>query len=222
MERLDDRISRFDKQKIDKHLQSLRETEMQLEGLLGANDCQPSKEPPDNSTRDDIALPLYAELLAQALSCDLTRVAGGHFGRHIDGRSFNFLPSYSGDSWHSATHNSNAGGNTQHIRRVLEFRAEMFVTLVQALAAVDETDGSRLLDHTIVYWTSDCARGHSHRDAFTLLAGGSERFAVGQAAQLSGSTNDILTSIAHFMGSEIEHFGAANLGNGVLPGSVFT
>ncbi|MEM9454485.1 MAG: DUF1552 domain-containing protein [Myxococcota bacterium] len=222
VEKLRGRVSHFDQQKIDKHLQALRDTEKQLEGLLGVENCNPSPEAPDDSTRDDIALPLYSQLIAQALSCDLTRIAGGHFGRHIDGRNFGFLEGSNNDGWHKATHDANKGSNAQFLRSGLRFRAEMFVTLVQALAAVDETDGTRLLDHTIVFWTADCARNHDHKDAFTLLAGGTERFAHNKVAKINGSTNDILTSICHYMGSELDKFGDPYLGGGVLPGSVFT
>jgi hypothetical protein len=223
LQRISPQVSREDREKLDAHLTSIRETEERLTTIEragegdGAN-CDPLMEPGNISNeRVDLAQDAYIPMIAQALACDVTRVAGGHFGSHTNLLKYDFVdsPRRNGSNWHQSTHNA---GNENYYDAVLRFRAIQFKKLIGALEAIPEGDGT-LLDSTVVLWYTDIPYSHSSDDAFTMIAGGSHYFRHGQMVESGGNVNRALTSICDAMGYGLDHFGDPNYGSGGLPGS---
>jgi hypothetical protein len=94
--------------------------------------------------------------------------------------------------------------------------------LLAALAAIPEGDGS-VLDHTLVVWGTDLARGskHDHWPTPFVLAGRADGyFETGRLIDVGDvSHNRLLVSIGNAMGlEELDVFGNLDEGSGPLAG----
>jgi len=223
LKRVSTKVSSSDREKLDAHLTSIREVEDRLSTIEeasqgGGASCDPLMEPDEiGNERVDLAQDAYIPMITQALSCDITRVAGGHFGSHTNLLKYDFVNSArrNGGNWHQSTHNA---GNENYYNDVLQFRANQFKKLIQGLDSVQEGDQT-LLDRTVVLWYTDIPYSHSSNDAFTMIAGGSHYFRHGQMIESGGTVNRALTSICEAMGHGIDQFGDPNYGSGTLPNS---
>ncbi len=225
------RVSHFDQMRIDAHNDSIRETEQKLEFQLGDNgssggDCSVSGGNIKAAENESEVYPAYASLVTQALACDLTRVAGMCFGPTTCSLRYAFLDSYSGNgAFHSATHGKS--NSAAYIRDVLNFRAKSIAGFLKKMDAVQEPDGNSLLDNTIFACLNDVGRDHNvSDDIYCILAGGKGRFKnQGQMVNVGATDtyNQLQTSMAHFMGFEIDVHGDPNFGGtGVLSSDLFT
>ncbi|MEM9194995.1 MAG: DUF1552 domain-containing protein, partial [Myxococcota bacterium] len=215
VQRIQPRLAREDQLRMDTHLDAVRDLERRLEASAGAScDLNLDLDRP-NLTREDVAQDIYIELTKLALTCDATRVVGAMFGSHTSNLTYRHLGAPpNARNWHNATHN---GGNDAWIRSVLRFRAEQFTKLIQTLDSVTEASGKTLLDNTVVLWFTDVPRGHSDKDVFTMIAGGTHYFNHGQTIEANGAHNKALTSIARAMGFDVDTFGDPGYGRGELP-----
>lgn len=230
IQRLNNRISDFDQKRVDAHLTSIRETEKKLESLLNSDasalSCNLPQSPGSLNEKEDLMYPAYAELVTQALSCNLTRVAGMCFGSTTSNLKYSFLNEYSGKgSWHSATHGKD--NDKKYIRAVLKFRAESVTHFLSKMDAIIEPDGNTLLDNTIFSWFTDVARAHNTTDDIhCILAGGKGRFkGHGQMLNVGNKDtyNQLLGSMAHFMGLQVDGYGDENYGGkGILSSGLFS
>ena len=218
--RLSPKVSVADRAKLDQHLTSIREVEGRLSLIEEGGDdfsrtCAELGEPDDiNNERVDLAQDAYIPLLTQALACDITRVAGGHWGSHTNQLSYDFVNMpRNGSNWHQSTHR---GGNERYYNAVLGLRARQFAKLVTTLDSIPDGEGT-LLDSTVVLWYADIPWNHTSNDSFTMIAGGSHYFRHGQMVEASGNVNRALTSICEAMGHGLDHFGDPAYGSGTLP-----
>ena len=223
------RVSHFDKARIDAHTESIRSTEQKLEFLLGSSGsnegCSVAAEGNRVEVREDIVYPAYSELVSQALTCDLTRVAGMCLGETNCTLTYSFLPSYKNGNFHQSTHGKGSG--QAYERDVLNFRAKSVTHYLKKLDAVVEPDGNTLLDNAMFAWLNDVSRNHDGtNDIFCILAGGTGRFKNhGQMVNVgNGDTyNQLQTSMAHYMGYEVEVHGDPKFGGtGVLSNNLFS
>ncbi|BCE00317.1 DUF1552 domain-containing protein [Marinicellulosiphila megalodicopiae] len=226
--KIEAKVSHFDKQRIDAHLTAIRKTEQTLEAQLGGTSnrtCDLVMSPGELAEKENLIYPVYSQLITQALSCDMTRVAGMCFGGTTSNLKYSFLNSYSGKgNWHSATHGKDNG--IDYVHDVLKFRAQSVASFLKMLDQVEEPDGNTLLDNTIFAWLTDVARAHNTTDDIhCILAGGKGRFKNhGQMVNVGNKDtyNQLQTSIAHFMGQEITVHGDPNYGGtGVLSNGLF-
>ena len=232
LQRIEARVSHFDRNKIEAHETAIRETEQKLESLLGSGggqttaSCKKPESPGALAVRENLIYPVYADLVTMALACNLTRVAGMCYGSSTSNLEYAFLKEYSGrGSWHGATHGND--NNATYVRAVLKFRAEQVSNFLQKMDSIIEPDGNTLLDNTIFSWFTDVARDHNTSDDIhCVLAGGKGRFKQqGQMTNVgNGNTyNQLLGSMAHFMGFEVDGYGDPNYGGkGVLSNTLFS
>lgn len=129
----------------------------------------------------------HAKVIAAAFACDLTRVATIAFESQ-DAVDCGGLPGSDlhGDYAHSTTEDATDGSEESDavMTTAATNHAGHLATLLATLADVQEDDGSTLLDHTIVVWTSELARGRhqgarAYSDLPFILAGG-DAFALGR------------------------------------------
>lgn len=228
VQKLRNKVSSIDKQKIDEHLTAIRETEIKLTSLANAGGTVGSCDIPNapniaNNAKEDKVYPVYSQLMASALACDLTRVAGAHYGTSACRNNYGFLNSYKGGgNFHNGTHGKHS--SDQYLRDVLKFRAAKVAEYLKMLENIKEPDGSSLLDNTIFFWTTDVSRGHENKkDMHCILAGGKDRLKKqGEMVNVNAKHNDVMTSIAQFCGLDIDKFGDPKHCNGLLPNSVFS
>ena len=164
------RLGRSDQLKLDEYMEAVRQLEIRIE-LLDAQQCVPGNSPESSVTIEERVL-LMNDLTVLALSCDLTRTATFMMANGGSNRSYDFL-GVTG-AHHEISHHGGSTDNLQDLTTIDTWEVSMFADLVQKLGAVEEADGSRLLDHTLAYFSSDISDGdwHNHHDMPVLLAGG--------------------------------------------------
>ncbi len=219
IERVKNKVSQMDRQRIDSHVEAIRRTETKLEAQAN-NTCE-AKAVGGGGGLDGV-YSAYGELMTQALTCDLTRVIGAAFGSATNTLSYGFLPR--SNNFHQATHGK--GGGPDFIRAVLKFRAEEVTKYLKLLDSVVEPDGNTLLDNTLFSWFTDVSRNHDTTgDIHCILAGGKGRFkGHGQMVEAGPNEkyNQLLGSMAHYMGYEVEGYGDPEYGGtGILSTNLF-
>ena len=120
-------------------------------------------------------------LMVKALECDLTRVVTFMMENAGSNRSFDFL-GVTG-SHHELSHHQDDFATIEQLVTIETWEVQQFADLCTQLDAVQEADGSTLLDNTLAYFSSEIADGnsHAHTNLPVLLAGsGGGRVTPGQ------------------------------------------
>lgn len=201
-EALRSQVSTGDRERLDRHATFIRSLETRLGGGGGGAQSKNCMRPLDSSiptyapaatTRgalDTQITPFQIENLVQALACDVTRVASLHFNNHYD---LTFAGEFGGsppsslagsNNYHGAVHVTPRvnDSNRNDLVKAFQYFARNFALLVRRLSEVQDTDGSRLLDNTLVIWASDMGYGSAHFD-FNIpivMAGMKSAFPGGQ------------------------------------------
>jgi hypothetical protein len=164
------RLGASDRRKLDQYLTGIRELEARI---LDRTDrtCSPG-ETPEAFNQD---LPVWSDtmnrIMAMALACDQTRFITFMFGNGASYRAFDFL-GVTG-AHHEISHHQNNAANFQRLETINTFEIDQFASLLDRLRAIEEPDGSTLLDHTALMFSSEIEDGNSHRHTNlpVLLAG---------------------------------------------------
>jgi hypothetical protein len=201
---LQQRVSAEDRGRLDAHLSGLRNIEQRLSS---SNSCAPLQLPGKMDTRAMANFPvvgkLQSDLMVLAHACDLTRVSTFMWA---NADSWQYYPWIGVDEEHHEL--SHAGDDDQASREKLikinTWHAEQIAYVLDQLAAVQQTDGSSLLDSTLLLWGNELGAGnsHSYKDIPWLLAGGAGgALQTGRYLQFHDRPhNDLLLSICHAMG----------------------
>jgi hypothetical protein len=222
------RLGAEDKQKIESHLESVRQLETQLASSSGGSCAAPAK-PSGDAYQTKIAQ--FNQLAAIALRCDATRVVtmvwgddGGYFPR-----TFDFVGV--GGDYHNLAHQG-PGGYSRKVRTDI-WLYEQVADLAKRLDATDE-GGRTALDNSAIVVANDMDEGNSHQNAripFVVVGGAGGALRTGRAVRLGnwrGKTgaywradggvphNRLLATIAAAMGVPTQGFGASNY-SGLLP-----
>lgn len=197
---LQSKLGQSDRDKLSDYLDSVNELERRVSALAPAGAgtasglCQPIAAPLDGTYLGrDRAKNVYSypdlikvmnDLMAFALQCDLTRVIT--FMSEIP---LNTQTNYSFIGVDSANYHddiSHHGGNSEKLdgmQKVNTFYAEQFAYFLGKLSALQEADGTSVLDNSIILFTSEFGDGdnHYHYDLPLLVAGGAGgRFKTGR------------------------------------------
>ena len=233
---LRDRLGRDDRQKVAEYLDGIRDLERRLEQPPGA--CE-IPEPPVADAAYPERIRTLLDLLALAFQCDLTRIATFMQGESWDGRKYSFL---GGElDWSGECRDSNAFPTEDrcwshhialsHNRRQAPFRAlyekvnvfsvENLAYLAQRLDAMDEGDGTTVLDNTMLFFSSEIGDGedHTHLDLpIVLVGGGGGTIAGGRHMVYAQGTprSRLFVSMLNALGVEVNTFGVD--GDGPLSG----
>ena len=221
------RLGADDRARLEQHLDSVVTIEGKLDILQASEGCQspPLGTPPVGGTQVDANMPTYGkvqmDLIVQALTCDLTRVAALQWAAPVVNTTYTFLGQT--EVHHTLSHDTSLEAELQ-LTQVYTWYAEQLAYLLNALKGVVEPDGSTLLDNTAVLWCSEISRGWDHyrRDMPFVLAGGCQGyFSTGRYLTFEDgpSHNRLLLSLLHAMDVPDATFGAPEFcQGGVLPG----
>lgn len=204
-----------DRRRLAQHADGVRALELRLarleeEVIVRAGCVQPTSPDPTMgnpwASPEDAALVngVFADLMAMAMACDLTRVFHHGFCEPEGGTLFPGIP----ESHHLLTHNE--PGDQPMVAEVVLQIMEGLASWARALDALPEGDGT-LLDRSVIYATSEVAEGvtHSIRDMPVLFvgdAGGALR--ANQHLRGTGeSTSHIPLTLLHAMGVTSATFG---------------
>jgi Protein of unknown function (DUF1552) len=173
------RISVAEKQRLQQHADLLNDLTNQLGSGNGeptpgggtpirSAGCSAPTRPDKVRTPDAIAQ--IANVIAMGFACDVTRVASVQFTQ-LAGSDFG---GPSGDIHQTVAHHD-AVGSTGFNNMVNYYAAHArhLSTLLSALDAVQESDGTRLLDNTLVLWVPESGSWiHQQSHIPAILAGG--------------------------------------------------
>lgn len=178
--------------------------------------------PPEWSRgRSDAATwPFQLENAVQALACDVVRVIG--IGFHADPTwTSEFGPGaspFEGDgTLHNLVHGMQAASNNPQgaddIATGFQSYARKFTELVQRLGEIEDIDGSRLIDNTLVVWVSEMGYGSDHFawNIPVVMAGMPSAFSKGQGRHVvhdRRSMGDLWAQVLRMLGGDDTEFGA--------------
>jgi len=171
LDALGNKLDNYEQHRLDSHLTAIEETETRLNDLSGSPlSCDAASEPtPFALTFDTFEQQahLQADIIAMALSCNLTASASIGFGNHQGEFAFPYL-NFTG-TYHGSIHGGNNGDPSYP--HFSEYRAHMSSLSAYAIKAL-KTAG--VLDTTIVCELSDMGNGdaHSSTDTPLIMAGG--------------------------------------------------
>ncbi len=163
-------LSSSDRLRLQEYLDSVRSVEVKI-GNIAEVDAL-SCEPPGSLMwpgQLDARIDAFADLMALAFECDLTRVITFMAASGATGLSRDF-PNY-----HlSITHEQDGDWERKH-RETVVWEVEKFARLVDRLSTKMESDGvTPIIDNSALFFSSDISDGnnHNHNNMPVLLAGG--------------------------------------------------
>ena len=233
---LSQRLGMRDRQKLDEHLQKIREIEGALmpppdmgsacvpPALIDTSDYNPKSglnSGDDGSIKDtstDAAIPkvgrLMLDMTVMALACDLTAVASFQWSDTEAKHTFPWLDL----SEHHHFYQHDGGFRPDECERICTWYSEQHLYLIQALAAVDMGENS-LLDETVVFFGSELSNppDHMKNNMPFMLAGNGGGLRTGRWVRYPNlSHNDLLVSILNLFGDARTTFGDPQYCSGPL------
>ncbi|MDF3070067.1 MAG: putative secreted protein [Polyangiaceae bacterium] len=210
------------KARLDLHLESIRQIEGRLSGGGGGQiaGCGGDIAATDETTDVLKANLVHLDILASALACNATRVAGIQFGS--DQIMQVNLPELNlqGDE-HGLMLHSGAGDGYSKLTQLEKWLSQRFVDLVKKLEATPDPDGGgNMLDSTLVVWARDMGDGSAHnQESMRFVFAGSKylkKDPKGRYIHFRGGQRHerALLSICEAMGvTDFKGFGDSGLAN---------
>lgn len=215
--RLSGKLSYDDRMRMEQHLEGLRSIEQRLQDL-GNVSCQAPDAPVQADFGDGGAneqkqakSELQSQLVAAVLACDLTRVFSYEWSATQSEAVYWEVGS--SKEHHQLNHDSPTG---QEMRDICHFIMQNFAYLANQIAAYAVPGGGNLLDHTLIFGTSEhaSAGSHNYNDhpmIFVGKAGGSIK--AGMHHRVEGSNKDapkVLLTAVRAVGVEASSIGQAD------------
>lgn len=209
---LSKRLSVADRARIDEYETGLRELERQL-AFDGAahEDSAPDSARPERAPKTFREQSrLLGEVLALALRADVSRVATFMYANEGSGRRYTEVDVTGGH--HAMSHHGGDPEKLESIRRINQLHVECLTALVERLAALEDVDGGRVLDSTMLLYGSGIAEGnrHDHHDLpLALVAGKKTGIDGGRVLSFAHETplNDLHLALMERMGVTGAPFG---------------
>jgi hypothetical protein len=225
---LENRLGYEDKQKLDKHLQSIRDLEKRLGVTTSFSEAcvTPEVDLPGERFKENDMYPATGkaqmDMLVMALACDLTRVASLQWSYAASQVPFSWLPQRLSEGHHDLSHYDDGNEDAQaDLLAINKWYTEQFAYLLGMMDGIQEGDNT-LLDNTVVVWVNELGKGntHSRRDIPFILAGGCQGyFKTGQRIDFGGEPHGrLLVSLTHAMDKPLSTFGVPQYSQGPLNG----
>lgn len=209
--RLERRLGAADKRRLEQHLESIRTLENRLTADLEG--CEVGARPEAIADVDGLEQIqeknlVMSELLALALSCDLSRVFSVQFS--TAGSAVVFWEAGASDGLHSISHTEAPPQPTIHAATTLTMG--YLRDFLVRLRDVEVGDGN-LLDHCSILCTSELSDGYTHSNVdFPILiagkGGGRLRGGVHYRSTSGENTSHAVLTALRGAGVEAESFGA--------------
>ncbi len=221
---LETRLSSDDKNRLDAHLTGVRTIEQQLTSSVSS--CTPPTAPAKLDPNDMANFPtigkLQMDMMLLALSCGMTNVATFMWA---NADSWQYYP-FAGvnEEHHGTSHCSDTDtANIENLILINIWQAQQVNYMLDQLAATKESDGSTMLDNTVLLWGNELGVGNTHdyKNIPWMLAGGAGGYLKsGRYLQFQDVPhNDLLVSICNAMGfADVTTFGIPGVCTGPLAG----
>jgi hypothetical protein len=212
--KLNPRLGAADKAKLDAHLTTIRDLETRLTAMGSA--CAAPAAPAAIAYKTNANFPavgkLQMDLLAMALACDLTRVGTIQWEQSVGNVRFTWVDPAITRGHHDMSHDGDSVTDTmEQLTKINIWYMQQLNYLLDALNNIKETDGTSVLDNTLVVCVNELSRGniHSHDKMPYVLAGGAGgALRTGRfLTYKSVSHNNLLVSCMNMMGVAGNTFG---------------
>jgi hypothetical protein len=210
------RLGQGDREKIQAHLQSIRQLEQQVDVDTSGCEAPLIGLPADYPAR----LAAHLDIIVNVLACDLSRVAtletatGNGNTITVTWMDVGSGQEFGDANYHGVAHQGGANKN-----KVDRWYMQQFADLIGKLKSVPEGDGS-LLDNTVVLWANHMGNGGAHNSndlPWILAGGGGGYFRTGQFIRKNGDpVNGILKALIEAMELDPAGFGDPGFG-GAFP-----
>lgn len=177
-QRLEPRLGRQDRRKLDEYFSSVREIERRMVVAERRQDL-PAPTPPPGADQKPKGIPadyqahlqLLQDMSVLAFQGDVTRIATLMYARAGSNRSYGCIGVP--QAHHSLSHHGGDEKKQAKIARINRYHVEQFKAFLLRLKAIPEGEGT-LLDHSMIVYGSAISDGnrHTHDDLPILLAGG--------------------------------------------------
>ncbi|MBX5482705.1 MAG: DUF1552 domain-containing protein [Myxococcaceae bacterium] len=216
--RLIKRLGAADRQRLDQHLTAISELRQQISALPPpvTSACAAPKTPVTQTNQDQGgAEPMeavhraFADLIALAWACDLTRVVSVQFSGSVADTAYPMIGIP--DNEHDLSHDPS---RKDDINRCVTFCVQNFAYLCERLKATPEGPGN-LLDNSVLMMTTDVAEGwvHSIQDYPVVIAGrggGVLKYpGIHYRSPNGRNTSDILLTVLRAAGTGVSSVGGA-------------
>ncbi len=223
LEVVQNKVAVNDRLKIEAHLDAIRDIEKQLQTqYVCTTPPPPAMLPYDDVANIGAVSRDQLDIVAEALACDLTRVASIMYRRgENDGQPY---PHIDVDFEHHITTHEPTSNVAAYdgLTSIYAFYGQELAYLADRLDNMIEADGSTVLDNTVVLWASEIAVGNSHswdNMPFVLLGGGQGKIVTERFHQFAGDNHcRLMVSLCQAFGLDIDAFGGFDTGDGGLPG----
>ncbi len=202
-----------DRIKIQAHLNSVRELELQLALTNSGGACST----PDVDTSEYVPARMDAmfRMMSAALRCDYTRVITMELYDNGGGNGNTFPWIDVNNDYHQIAHEEI--GSPQDKRDIEKWLFEQIAILLNELQGTDG-NGERLLDNTLVMIGNDMNSGSNHwvgeiNYALVGSAGGKIRTGIQVNAGRRQPHNMLLTSVVNAFGIDVNQVGERYAGN---------
>lgn len=145
-------LGQSDKERLEQHLDSIRDVEARLGLAGGGMSCAVPGNPGTGLNYPAIGK-AQRELLAMAFACDLTRVGSLQYS-HVAGGG---TPTWLGitETHHELSHRTDADGLAM-MGAIGAWYAEELAQFVDLLKSYKDADGTSVMDNTVIVWVSEC------------------------------------------------------------------
>ena len=163
------KLGRTDQAKLDQYLTAIRDLESRLDSAQAR--CAPGA-PPGDGLDYPSHVRAMLDLSALAFQCDQTRVITFMLGNAGSGRAHPHLGIT--ESHHELSHHMSVPATLDKLTRIDTWELEQLAYLLGRLDAIDDVDGSKVLDNSLVYLSSEIEDGntHSHFNMPIVVCGG--------------------------------------------------
>jgi Protein of unknown function (DUF1552) len=228
LDRVGARLPGDEKVRLERHLESLRELERQLQPSAGGNAgaaCNPAENAGGDYPANSKAM---MDLIFNTVACDRTRLITFLWNGETSQQTFPWLGV--NDPHHDMSHRADSDGATKaKLIKVNRWYCEQFTYLIEKMDAVQEGNGKTMLDNSLVIWTDGLGKGNNHtrKNIPWVLAGSAGGYMPTGRYMDMGSKphNHLLVDILRAMGLKDEtYFGPPSLKDwsGPLPGLAAT
>lgn len=231
-----------DRQKLEQHLEKIRELEASIGDLPVPTDICQIPERVDTSDYDpqtglnstdngsvvdqstDAAIPkvgrFLTDMLVMALACEITPVASLQWTDTEAKHTFPWL----GLDQHHHYYQHDGGFRPDECSQIATWYSEQHAYLLESMDAVDMGAGATLLDESVVFFGTELAHPSTHTKVGMpfLLAGGGGGLRGGRFLRNEGladdSHNNLLVAILNLFGDPRETFGSEEFCSGPYGG----
>jgi hypothetical protein len=164
------RLGVSDREKLDEYLSGIRSLEVRIDAEQPG--CIPSDRP-EPTVDYGMSCDVMSDLTVLALQCDLTRLVTFMLENGGSYRSWDFLNGVVG-AHHELSHHQGDPTKIEALARIGTYQIERFAYLAERLQNTLEPDGSSLLDHSTLFFSSEISDGdwHNHDDLPVVMVGG--------------------------------------------------